>query len=179
VAREVGKSVTFRAALAALVLVGVPLVTATRNALASGIPPIASPCGVMDGQAPARIHEIGNSQNGTTICATQGEKLVVSLSAPAGAGMEWQRIVASPSGVLVPLPTPVSTDRVVTSTIFQAKRQGTVRLSSQRRGCPLAVAGSASCEVLVLWQATVRVHGLGRALPQPHPLVPQATSAAA
>jgi hypothetical protein len=87
--------------------------------------------------------------------------------------------VASPSGVLVPLPTPVSTDRVVTSTIFQAKRQGTVRLSSQRRGCPLAVAGSASCEVLVLWQATVRVHGLGGALPQPHPLVPQATSAAA
>jgi hypothetical protein len=169
VAKGARTTMTFGAALMGVALVGVPSLSGAGTASAARARPIMFPCVVPQEAGAASAGAIGNAQNGTTICVTVGEKLLVSLSAPAGTGMEWQHVVASPPGVLVAAPIPVTAGEAVTSTAFLAMGQGRATLSSQRRACPAAQAGPASCETSVSWGVTVDVRGPHRNLPLPHP----------
>ncbi|HTT89111.1 MAG TPA: hypothetical protein VMF65_06105 [Acidimicrobiales bacterium] len=158
------------AGLMGVALTGVVPLSGAAAASAVGTRPIMFPCTVPQGTGPTHAAVIGNAQNGTTICVAVGERLLVSLSAPAGTGTQWQQVTASPPGVLVRSPMPVTASEVVTSTTFLAMGQGRARLSSQRRACPATPAGSASCEALISWGATVEVRGPHRNLPVPRPL---------
>jgi hypothetical protein len=169
----VGNTVTFRAAVVGAVLAGGFSLATVSNATAAGPGPISVGCIVPAGAWLGHYGSIGNQQNGQTICLVLGGKLLVSLSAPAGAGPEWQSVAVSPAGVLTAAPMPVPLRRGVTAAGFLAKRPGTVKLSSDRRACPSAGAGSGSCDALVSWKVTVVVRGPQRAVPQPEKVVPQ------
>jgi hypothetical protein len=178
VAKGARATITFRAALLGATLAGVVAsAVAALSGAASASPaearPILFPCVVPQATGPAHAGLIGDSQNGTTICVPVGERLLVSLAAPAGAGMAWQHVVASPPGVLVVAPMPVTPARAVTSAAFLARDEGRATLTSQRRACPTAAAGSASCQALVSWKVTVEVRGTQRNLPLPHPVAPR------
>jgi hypothetical protein len=179
----VGSSVTFRAAAVGAVLAGTfsagilaggafSLATA-GNASATEAMPIVLACRVLAGAWPGHYGLIGSQQNGETVCVLLGGKLLVSLSAPPGAGSAWQHIVVSPAGVLTPAPMPSPVRPGVTGAAFLAKREGTVKITSYRRACPVTGAGSASCDALISWKATVVVRGPQRALPQPEKVVPE------
>ncbi len=177
-----GKTGSFRAALVGGVLTGAVLTgavtfTGATGAYATGASStggssigantILLPCILPIGGLPGHSGSIGNRQNGKTICLTVGEKLLVSLSGPAQTGVQWQHIIASPAGILRPLPVPITLARGVTAADFLAKTQGVVRVSSQRHVCPPATAGSATCDAIVSWSVTVTVHGPQRSGPQP------------
>lgn len=193
------------AALLCALSFGVPgLVTGVQNAGAVTTRPVAAPCpttavptttgpttgpvttvGVTTGPVkalltpvePARNVLIGNRQNGTTVCLSVGDRLLVSLSAPAGKGLQWHRIVASPAGILVHVPLPVTTARLVTSTDFLARRQGKVHLTSERWVCPPAAPGKVTCQAIVLWRVAVVVRGFHRILPHPGKFQPLSVTA--
>jgi hypothetical protein len=197
VGKKVGKKATFGAALISLALVGVLPFTGVGNASAAVPRPVLSPCTTPAGTGPVGSGPvgsgpvgsgpvgsgpvgsgpvraltvytavIGNRQNGETICVAVGDKLLVSLSAPAGKALQWQHIVASPTGILIPAPMPVTLGRARTSTDFLARQQGRVKLSSQRRVCPPAAPGPVSCQALLSWEVTVVVRGSHQILPQP------------
>ncbi len=169
-----GSTVTFRAAVVGAVLTGGFSLMTGSNAATAEPRPASIGCYVPAGAAVlGHYGSIGNQQNGETICLLLGGKLLVSLSAPPATGPEWQSIVVSPAGVLTPAPMPVPLRRGTTSAGFLARRPGVVKLSSTRRACPSAGAGSASCDALVSWKVTVVVHGPERAVPQPLRVVPQ------
>lgn len=177
-----GKAGILRAALVGAVLTGAVLTgvvrsTGTSGASAAGASTPVLPCILPTGGLSGHGGSIGNRQNGDTICLTLGEKLLVSLSGPMRTGMAWRHIVASPTGILRPLPLAITLARGVTAADFVAKSEGTVRLSSDRRACPPATPGSASCDALVAWNVTVTVRGPHRVVPQPvspQPVTPAA-----
>jgi hypothetical protein len=145
----------------ALFLTGAPASSAPGPAL-----PVA--CTLPHGPGPGYNASIGNQQNGGTICVTVGEKLLVLLSAPPGNGFAWRHIVPSPSGILFPAPLTITVPRGATATDFFAKRQGVVKLASQRAACRAAPTGSLSCGALVSWQVTLIVSG-----PHKYPVQPE------
>ena len=101
-----GSSVTFRAVAVGAVLAGTFSLATAGNASAAEARPIVLACKVPAGAWPGHYGSIGNQQNGETVCVVLGGKLLVSLSAPAGAGSAWQNIVVSPAGILTPAPMP-------------------------------------------------------------------------
>jgi hypothetical protein len=169
----VGSSVTFRAVAAGAVLVGTFSLATACNASAAEARPIVLACKVPAGAWPGHYGSIGNQQNGETLCVVLGGKLLVSLSAPVGAGSAWQNVVVSPAGILTPAPVPSPLRSGVTGAGFLARHEGIVKISSYRRACPATGAGSASCDALILWKVTVVVRGPQRVLPQPEKVVPQ------
>jgi hypothetical protein len=169
----VGSFVTFRAMAVGAVLAGSFSPATAGSASAAETRPIVLGCMVPAGAWPGHYGSIGNQQNGETVCVVVGGKLLVSLSAPAGAGSAWQNIVVSPAGILTPAPTPSPVRSGVTGAGFLAKREGIVKISSYRRACPATGPGSASCDALVSWKVTVVVRGPQRVLPQPEKVVPQ------
>jgi hypothetical protein len=170
----VGNTVTFRVAVVGAFLAGGFSSVTASNAATAEPRPVSVGCLVPAGAAVlGHYGSIGNQQNGETICLVLGGKLLVSLSAPMVPRLEWQGIVASPAGILTPAPTPSPLRRGATSAGFLARRPGVVTLSSNRRACPSAGAGTASCDTLVSWKVTVVVHGPQRAIPQPLKVVPQ------
>jgi hypothetical protein len=164
---------TFRAAVAGAVLAGGLSLTAASNAATAEPTPILVSCIVPAGAGLGHYNLIGDQQNGETICLVLGGKLLVWLSAPAGAGADWQSIVASPAGVLTPAAMPGPLRRGVTAAGFLARRPGVAKLSSDRRACPPGGAGTASCDALVSWRVTVVVRRPLRAVPQPVRSLPQ------
>ncbi len=168
-----GSSVTFRAVAVGAVLAGTLLLATAGSASAAEARPTVLACRVPAGAWPGHYGSIGNQQNGETVCVVLGGKLLVSLSAPAGAGSAWQTIVVSPAGILTPVPRPSPVRPGMTGAGFLAKREGTVRVSSYRRACPATGAGSASCDAVISWKVTVVVRGPQRVLPQPEKVVPQ------
>ncbi len=134
--------------------------------------PIALPCLVPAPAAPGHFGSIGNQQNGQTICLVLGGKLLVSLSAPAASSLAWQGVVVAPDGILAKTPMPGPVRAGVTGSAFLARRQGVVKLSSERRVCAPA-SGSASCDAMLAWKVTVIVRGPHRPMPQPGKVVPQ------
>ncbi len=168
-----GSSVTFRAVAVGAVLAGTFSLATASNASAAGARPIVLACKVPAGAWPGHYGSIGNQQNGETVCVVLGGKLLVSLSAPAGAGSAWQNIVVSPAGILTPAPMPRPVRQGMTGAGFLAKREGIVKISSYRHACPATGAGSASCDALISWKVTVVVRGPQRVLPQPEKVVPQ------
>jgi hypothetical protein len=170
----VGNTVTLPTVVVGAVLAcGFSLTTASNASAAGPTPPVSVGCVVPARAWPGHYGLIGDRQNGDTICLVLGGKLLVSLSAPVGAGAEWQRIVASPAGFLTLAPMPLPLRRGVTAAGFLAQRPGVVKLSSDRRACPSAGAGAGICKALVSWEVTVVVHGPQRAVPQPEKAVPQ------
>ena len=81
-----GSSVTFRAVAVGAVLAGTFSLATASNASAAEARPIVLACKVPAGAWPGHYGSIGNQQNGETVCVVLGGKLLVSLSAPAGAG---------------------------------------------------------------------------------------------
>jgi len=169
----VASSVTFRAVAVGALVAGTLSLATVGSASAAEARPIVVGCMVPAGAWPGHYGSIGNQQDGETVCVVVGGKLLVTLSAPAGASTAWRNIVVSPAGILTPATMPSSVRPGVTGAGYLAKREGIVRISSYRRACPAAGAGSASCDALVSWKVTVVVRGPQRVLPQPVKVVPQ------
>jgi hypothetical protein len=169
----VGSFVTFRAVAVGAVLGGSFSLATAGNGSAAEATPIVLGCMVPAGAWPGHYGSIGNQQNGETVCLVVGGKLLVSLSAPAGPGSAWRNIVVSPAGILAPAPMPSPVRPGVTGAGFLAKHEGTVKISSYRRGCATTGTGSASCDALITWKVNVVVRGPQRVMPQPEPVVPQ------
>ena len=166
-----GSFLTFRAAAVGAVLVGSYSLATAGGASTAEARPIVLGCMVPAGAWPGHYGSIGNQQNGEAVCVVLGGKLLVSLSAPAGPGIAWRNIVVSPAGILTPAPMPNPVRPGVTGAGFLAKREGIVRISSYRRGCPATGAATASCDALISWKVTVVVRGPQRVLPRPEKVV--------
>ncbi len=166
------RTVTFRAVAAGAVLAGSLWPSTISDVAAAETTPIALPCLVPMPASHGHYASIGNLQNGQTICLVLGEKLVVSLSAPAASNLAWQGVVVAPGGILAKTPIPGPVRAGVTGSAYLARRQGIVKLSSERRACAPA-SGSASCDAMLAWKVTVIVRGPHRPMPQPGKGVPQ------
>lgn len=165
--------VAVRAGVLGLLLTTAVTASATASAVAALKPvtpvlPNLPSCASPTRPGPGYNASIGNQENGKTICATVGEKLLVSLSAPATTGLKWSHIQASPAGVLTAAPLTITLSRGVTAANFLAVRGGVVELSSQRHVCP-PVANGATCEVMLAWEVKVVVHPVGKLLPEANP----------
>jgi hypothetical protein len=123
-------------------------------------------CVFPHGSGPGYNASIGTQENGKTVCITLGEKLLVSLSAPASGGLSWSHIQPFPHGILAVAPLTLMLPKGVTATNFLAVHPGVVNLTSERRVCPPATSGSATCEVMILWRATIVVQAGHRATPK-------------
>jgi hypothetical protein len=123
-------------------------------------------CVYPHGAGPGYNASIGNQENGKTVCLTLGEKLLVSLSAPASTGLSWSRIQVSPPGVLANAPLTLSLPKGVTAANLLAAHPGFVNLTSERRVCPPASSGAATCEAMISWRATVMVRAAHKPIPQ-------------
>ncbi len=113
-------------------------------------------CMVPHGAGPGYNASIGNGQNGETICARVGEKLLVVLSSGSPNGSPWGAVRVSRAGILKIAPLTLMLSRGLTATNFEAVRAGTVRLTSERSPCSpphSPVRGN----VVEHWRATVTV----------------------
>ncbi len=99
-----GSSVTFRAVAVGAVLAGTFRWPRRATRSAAGARPIVLACKVPAGAWPGHYGSIGNQQNGETVCVVLGGKLLVSLSAPAGAGLRGKTSWSLRPGSLPRLP---------------------------------------------------------------------------
>lgn len=167
---------TIRTAILGALLAAAVTVSGAGNAAAappiSPVQPIAPVqtriplCVYPHGAGPGYNASIGNQEDGKTVCLTLGEKLLVSLSAPASKGLSWSRIQVSPPGVLADAPLTLMLPKGVTAANLLAAHPGTVDLTSARHVCPPATNGSATCEAMISWRATVVVRTAHKPIPQ-------------
>jgi hypothetical protein len=79
------------------------------------------------------------------------------LSAPSPQASAWRQITAAPPGILRIAPLSLLLPKGVTATNFLAERRGVVQITSERPACGPAPPGGATCDVILLWRATVVV----------------------
>lgn len=109
------------------------------------------------GAGPGFDASIGNQQNNKTICISTGERLLVLLSAGSANATPWSAIRVSKTGLLGVAPLTMMLSRGLTGRNFKAIAVGTLQLSSQRRACPQAPPGGATCEAIELWRVTIDI----------------------
>lgn len=147
------------AAATAVLGLGGPLAPGgVASASSLGAPPTGrslAPCHAPGSRGPGYDASVGLAQNGKSVCVKVGEKLLVFLRAPNPGANNWGRVMASPTGLLMPAPLTLMLGRGVTGANFKAVRPGTVRLSSQRAACPPAKPGAVACNAIELWRVTV------------------------
>jgi hypothetical protein len=127
-------------------------------------------CAYQGRPGPGYSLSIGNTTNGKTVCVAVGEKLLVSLSAPSSPGLKWSHIQVAPAGVLstaavTAAPVTAVPSDGVTAALFLAVHRGVVELTSQRHLCPPPANGTASCDAMLSWRATVVVRALVKPVP--------------
>ncbi len=145
--------------MALAVFAVVAAIGATGVAGSPNVPPTAVPaaCTVPHHPGPGYNASITNQQNGHRVCIGLGEKLLVFLSAPSPQASAWRQITAAPPGILRVAPLSLMLPKGVTATNFLAERRGVVQITSERSACGPAPPGGATCDVILLWRATVVV----------------------
>jgi hypothetical protein len=143
-------------------MVGTVLVGALAGAGLANVPLASAAtvvCARPGGPGPGYNASISNGQNGETVCLRVGEKLLVSLTAPAKVSLWWRHIHVSPPGVLTPARLNMLLARGVTAAAYMAARPGTVDLSSQRLACSPPPRGTIKCGAPLRWEVKVVVVG--------------------
>ena len=115
-----------------------------------------------EGIGPDAAGTLQNEDQGKSVCLPVGKELTVFLKAPTVDGARWSPIEVSDPAVLAPGNVGIMTlVRGVTGGIFNARRTGTARLSSQLPACgstPSSASGpTVSCGAIESWSATVVV----------------------
>ncbi|MGA8295955.1 MAG: carboxypeptidase-like regulatory domain-containing protein [Acidimicrobiales bacterium] len=141
------------------------IVLALANNQAASVPSLlAATCTFPSGAGPGFNASIGIRQNGTTVCVTIGEKLLVLLRAPRPNATPWSAIRPARAGVVKIAPLTMMFSRGTTATNFEAIRTGTVGFSSHRPVCSPPATGTATCTSIVLWRITLVVRPRSSAL---------------
>jgi hypothetical protein len=124
-------------------------------------PPCVKPS---EGIGPDAYGTLQDQDAGKTVCLPAGKELTVFLKVADINGPRWSPIQVSDQTVLEPGNVGIMTlVRGVTGGIFNARRLGTARLSSQLAACGSSPSSSptsgptAGCDALQSWSATVVV----------------------
>ena len=126
-----------------------------------------SPCFVPRVSGPGFDASINNPHDGTRVCITVGERLLVELSSGSRTSAPWQAIHTTRPGILRVVPLTLMFPRGMEGTNVQGVRVGSVDLTALRPVCLRMPSRGAACTAVVLWQITVVVQASPAATKKP------------